>query len=96
MYRTHHVISCFTLWFNRVVFSFIQRANKRRCTRIYLYTPLIMESLNSYSVVDEVRKHCRLKNHSEEAHKEQTKLQHQQVVLGLDKTNVLQQKDKGK
>ena len=55
-----------------------------------------MESLNSHSIVDDVGKHYRLKYHSEEALKGQTNLQHQQVVLGLEKTNVLQQKDKGK
>ena len=54
-----------------------------------------MESLNKYSIVDDVGQHYRLKYHSEEALKEQTKLQHQQVVLGLDKKSVLQQKDKG-
>ena len=55
-----------------------------------------MESLNSYLNVDDVGKHYRLKYHSEEANKDQTKLQHQQVVLGLDKKSALQQKDKGK
>ena len=59
------------------------------------YTQLIMESLNIYSIVDDVSKHYRLKYHSEEVHKEQAKQQHQQVVLGLDKKSVLQQKDKG-
>ena len=54
-----------------------------------------MESLNSQLIVDDVGKHYRLKYYSEEAHKEQTNQQHQQVVLGLDQKSDLQQKDKG-
>ena len=53
-----------------------------------------MESLNS--IVEDVGKHYRLNHYSEEGLKEPTKLQHQQVVLGLDKKSVLQQKDIGK
>ena len=41
-----------------------------------------MEGLTSHLIVDDVGKPYRLKYHFEERHKDQTKLQHKQVVLG--------------
>ena len=58
--------------------------------------PQIIASKNSQSLVDDNGKPSHLECYSEEAHKDPTKLQHQQFVLGLDKKTFLQQKDIGK
>ena len=55
----------------------------------------IMEDVNS-SVVNRFGKPSISNHHSEGAQEDNTKQQHQQFVLGLDKNSCLQQKNTGK